>query len=784
VVVVVLLAVPAVAAAASEQAKLTAFDGAAADLFGRSVAVSGDTAVVGAPQDDSLRGSAYVFTRTGSTWTAQAKLTAADGAAFDNFGGSVAVSGDTAVVGAHNDKLGANFGQGSAYVFTRTGSTWTAQAKLTAADGAANDHFGNSVAVSGDTAVVGAWNDEVGPNEGQGSAYVFTRTGSTWTEQAKLAAADGGPLDWFGWSVALSGDTAVLGATGDEVEGNAEHGSAYVFTRTGSTWTEQARLNASDAAPFDDFGGSVAVSGDTAVVGARNDDVGANAAQGSAYVFTRAGSTWTEEAQLTASDGAAFDSFGQAVAANGDAAMVGAYEDNVGPNEGQGSAYVFTRAGSTWTEEEKLTASDGAADDSFGESVALSGDTAVIGADGDDVGTTANQGSAYVFTGVVGPGPRATLSLRPGRASNPVGSEHCVTATLRDAAGTPTPAVTVRFAVTGSVTETGSDTTDANGEAALCYPGPKRPGADAITAFADTNGNGSDDGETEPDADATKTWVPLDHVSCGDVITEDTTLDRDVVCPYGFGEPALTIAADGVTLDLAGHRIEIRGVGVLIEGHDGVTIMNGSIGGPSGLPILIRDGNRNLLDHVSAGGGGAEAVRLEGSDRNRIVGSRFGGEGGGAVLVDGSDRNLIARNTFDELGLGGSVLIRDSDANIISRNFARGGSLANAMTVAEGSDDTTLRRNVLEGPGGRDGIGVQAGTTNTLIVRNRVRGFGYDDGFHPGDGIQVDSPSATLTGNSSNDNVGWGILAVPGVIDGGGNTASGNGAGQCLNVSC
>jgi hypothetical protein len=543
-----LLAVPAVAAAAPEQAKLTASDGDAYDIFGDSVALSGDTAVVGAPQDDSNRGSAYVFTRTGSTWTRQARLTASDVAPFEilDFGESVALSGDTAVVGASGDTVGANGDQGSAYVFIRTGSTWTEQAKLTAADGTANDRFGESVAVSGDTAVVGARRDTVGANNSQGSAYVFTRTGSTWTEQAKLTAADGTANDEFGFSVALSGDTAVLGAHLGDLGPNTGQGSAYVFTRTGSTWTEQAKLTAADGPPYLHFGESVAVSGDTAVVGASDDDVGANELQGSAYVFTRTGSTWTKQAKLTAADGAANDHFGESVALSGDTAVVGTWRDTVGANGQQGSAYVFTRTGSTWTEQARLTAFDGAAGDLFGSSVALSGDTAAVGAPGDDVGPLASQGSAYVFTGLfTGPGPPATLDLSPASARNPVGATHCVTATVRDAAGARLPDVTVRFAVTGSVTESGSATTDADGEATFCYIGPERPGADAITAFADANGNGSDDGDSEPDAAATKTWVPptldLSPASASTTVGATHCVTATVRDAYAIGIPDVTV---------------------------------------------------------------------------------------------------------------------------------------------------------------------------------------------------------------------------------------------------
>ena len=337
-------------------------------------------------------GSAYVFTRNGSTWTQQAKLTASDAAIWDNFGFSVSVSGDTVVVGVYGDDV-ALTDSGSAYIFTRSGSTWTSQAKLTASDAAAGDYFGWSVSVSGDTAVIGAiGNDGVGGNSG--SAYVFTRSGSTWTQQAKLTASDAAASDYFGWSVSVSGDTAVVGADLDD-DGGDKSGSAYVFTRIGSTWTQQQKLTASDAAAWGLFGYSVSVSGDTAVVGAAGDKwEGGNS--GSAYVFTRSGSTWTQQAKLTASDATSWYCFGCSVSVSGDTAVVGAHRDDDGGIR-SGSAYVFTRIGSTWTQQAKLTASDAAADDLFGFSVATDGGRVVVGAPPNDDPETAS-GAAYVFS--------------------------------------------------------------------------------------------------------------------------------------------------------------------------------------------------------------------------------------------------------------------------------------------------------------------------------------------------------------------------------------------------
>ena len=382
-----------------EVAKLLADDGATNDFFGFSVALSGDTAVIGALRDDNDvngidSGSAYVFTRSGTTWSRQAKLTATDGAANDTFGGNVALSGDTAVIGALGDDDDVSgVDSGSAYVFTRSGTTWSQQAKLTATDGAAGDEFGYSVALSGDTAVIGAARDDDNGND-SGSAYVFTRSGTTWSQQAKLTTADGAAGDVFSISVALSGDTAVIGADLDDEKGD-NSGAAYVFTRSGITWSQQAKLTANDGAAGDLFGIRVALSGVTAVIGAaRDDDKGDNS--GAAYVFIRSGTTWSQQAKLTAADGAANDRFGTRVAISGDTAVIGAIlDDDKGDNSG--SAYVFTRSGASWRQQAKLTATDGAADDVFGWSVALSGDTAVIGAPTSIFVLPGGTGSAYVF---------------------------------------------------------------------------------------------------------------------------------------------------------------------------------------------------------------------------------------------------------------------------------------------------------------------------------------------------------------------------------------------------
>jgi len=404
-----------------EEAKLAASDGAAGDYFGVSVAVSGDTAVVGAEGDEDngyYSGSAYVFRYDGSDWVEEAKLTASDGAANDSFGYSVAVSGDTAVAGASKDYTDDDTGfwlyHGSAYVFRYDGSDWVEEAKLTASDRAWFHYFGVSVAVSGDTAVVGAEGDEDNGYH-SGSAYVFRYDGSDWVEEAKLTASDGASFDYFGRSVAVSGDTAVVGAQYYRANG-WDSGSAYVFRYDGSDWVEEAKLTASDGAAGDRFGAPVAISGDTAVVGAHYDDDNGSDS-GSAYVFRYDGSDWVEEAKLTASDGAVRDYFGRSVAVSGDTAVVGSFFDDDHGAE-SGSAYLFRYDGSDWVEEVKLTASDGAVRDYFGRSVAVSGDTAVVGAEGDD-DNGSGSGSAYVFR-FIPPAPPVEIDIKPGSDPNPV----------------------------------------------------------------------------------------------------------------------------------------------------------------------------------------------------------------------------------------------------------------------------------------------------------------------------------------------------------------------------
>ncbi len=371
--------------------KLTASDGAADDWFGQAVSISGDTAIVGAYGNDDKgdsSGSAYIFQRSGTSWVQQAKLTASDGAVAGYFGKSVSLSGDTAIVGAYGDDDKGSL-SGSAYIFQRSGTSWVQQAKLTASDGAVVDFFGISVSISGDTAIVGAHGDDDNGSS-SGSAYIFQRSGTSWVQQAKLTASDGAVADNFGKPVSLSGDTAIVGANHDDDNGS-NSGSAYIFQRSGTSWVQQAKLTASDGVTDDRFGVSASLSGDTAIVGAdADDDNGSNS--GSVYIFQRSGTSWVQQAKLTASDGGADDRFGISVSLSGNTAIVGAHVDD-DKGSSSGSAYIFQRSGTSWVQQTKLTASDGVADDRFGVSVSLFGDAAIVGADVDD-----DKGSAYIYS--------------------------------------------------------------------------------------------------------------------------------------------------------------------------------------------------------------------------------------------------------------------------------------------------------------------------------------------------------------------------------------------------
>jgi hypothetical protein len=391
----------ATASAQCEQSKLLADDGAASDDFGLSVSISGEFAIVGARWDDgdeipypSNSGSAYVFRWAEGAWMQVAKLDAGlDVEAGDEFGASVGISGDYAIVGAEFDN-DQGLSTGSAYIFSRSGDVWGEDVELAASDAAEFAHFGRSVAIDGNVAAVSAVS-------ASGSVYVFERTGLDWVEEDELLTWDGSSTDKFGDSVAVSGDYILVGAPGErDPDIGYSVGAAYVFERTAQGWVGRYKLTAGDAAQREFFGGSVSISGNWAVVGAdRDDDSCPEEGQtdcGAAYVFMRVRNVWQEKAKLTPPDTYPGHKFGRSVAIDGDYIVVGTeYDHHSGTDSG--AAYVFVREGEAWIEQAKLTATDADSRDEFGACVAISGNRVLIGAPGDDPGTLTSTGSGYSF---------------------------------------------------------------------------------------------------------------------------------------------------------------------------------------------------------------------------------------------------------------------------------------------------------------------------------------------------------------------------------------------------
>ncbi len=381
----------AVAQSFSESGKVLASDAATGANFGYSVGVSGQFSIVGSPEKNGTgtsSGAAYVYKQNGFNWSQVQKLTASDAVTNGKFGHSVAIEGTRLVIGAFGD----NNYKGAAYIFEYNGTQWVQKQKLIPFDGVAADFYGYSVSISGDRIVVGARYDDDNGNS-SGSAYVYKYNGTNWALDQKLIASDGAANDDFGVSVSISGDHIVVGAYADDDHG-AESGSIYVFTSNGSTWSETQKISASDASAGDYFGFSTAISGSKIVVGASEESTH-GASSGAVYLFSLSGSTWTEAQKLTASDEAAGDQFGYSVSISGNMLIAGAFGNSDAGAE-SGAAYIFRFNGTNWSETDKLTASDKDTNDRFGYSVCMNSNLAIVGAyQNSDNGT--NSGSAYLF---------------------------------------------------------------------------------------------------------------------------------------------------------------------------------------------------------------------------------------------------------------------------------------------------------------------------------------------------------------------------------------------------
>jgi lipopolysaccharide export system protein LptA len=324
-------------------------------------------------------------------------LTASDKAANDNFGNSVSISGDVAIVGAPYADPGGTTDAGKACIFRYNGTSWIEEAILIASDKTAYDNFGWSVSISGDVAIIGASYADPDGTSAAGKAYIFRYNGTSWIQEAILTASDKAVGDYFGWSVAISGNLAIVGASYADPDRTWLAGKAYIFRYNGTSWIQEAILIASDKAIGDQFGNSVSISGNVAIVGANLGDSGGYTDAGKAYIFRYNGTSWIQEAILIASDKAANDNFGTSVSISGDVAIVGANLADPSGITNAGKAYIFRYNGTSWIQEAILTASDKAESDLFGNSVSISGNVAIIGAYHADSDGTTDAGKAYIF---------------------------------------------------------------------------------------------------------------------------------------------------------------------------------------------------------------------------------------------------------------------------------------------------------------------------------------------------------------------------------------------------
>jgi hypothetical protein len=392
----VVLCTSAVSAPATyTEQKVTASDGTTNSYFGSAAALEGPTALIGADGENSFEGAAYIFNEISGVWTEGQKLTPSDGLAGDEFGYRVALRPETAVVTAFSATVNGVAAQGAAYVFDKAGDTWSETQKLTANDGGLFDNFGASVAISAEAIAIGANGATVGQNPAQGAVYVFTKSGDTWVQTQKLVADDGAAFDNFGLSVAMDGPTIVAGSPVAMVDGKFGQGAVYRFARINGTWTQVQKLVADDGAAGDNFGESVALNKQVALVGAYNAAVNGHFGQGAAYIFTRSDGMLVQNQKLIASDGASFDNFGNAVALSGNRALIGADVSTVDGHTSQGKAYLFTASAGTWAQAEIFTSTDGTTDDFFGAALALEPGTALIATPHPVINGNPWQGAAY-----------------------------------------------------------------------------------------------------------------------------------------------------------------------------------------------------------------------------------------------------------------------------------------------------------------------------------------------------------------------------------------------------
>lgn len=700
--------------------KITANDARPNDYFGSSVAISGNTVIVGAPQlregnGGTLRGAAYIFVRDGASWAFQQKLTGdAPASDPDAFGFSVAISGDTAVVAAPDYDLPEDY-NGVAYVYARTGSTWSLQKKLSPTDTplVEGEIFSGSVAISGDTVLVGASGLFETSEDTEGMVHVFVRDGTTWTLQATLISGLSGSniTAQFGRSVGISGDMAVVGEPAA-----VQQEAAYIFARCGDIWTRQQRLTPSDGGTPKSFGGSVAISGNTVIIGAEGDRPTPNNQQGAAYIFVSDGTTWTQQQKLTATDAGTSSRFGFSVAIMGDTAIVGKHRHATVPFN-QGFAFVFQRSGTAWTLQETLTASDGVTGDQFGSSVAISESVVLVGANDDDFGTAqTREGSAYLID-------RTTQAPPP---SSPECEDDIVV----------------------NIT---TDQPDADLEDDICDVDLTQSGNQCSLRAAIQTANAKDG----PDeilfnipGGGTQSISPLTQLPS---LTETVTIDATTQPGYTTSPlielvgtsttGGLGFAAGSANSTVKGMAINrfLVAIGLLSSGN---RIESCYIGlSPNGTPAGMPGAQQVGIDIRTAGAsnntiGGAGVLRnliannafgiaiSEGASGNRVIGNRIGTNAAGTssipnavgVFIEGASNNRIG----DDTGEVGNLISGNTTAGIVMRTNASNNIVAdnNIGTNADGTE--AIANNIGIGIAASSGnrIGVDTGANGNLISGN------------------------------------------------------------------
>ena len=371
--------------------------------FGSAVDISLNRAVVGAHLEGKNQSVLYIFDKENNFWKQTAELPLENSSFFDQSSISAAIDNSVAVVGLPWNDTDGNVAQGIVYVFEEKNS-WQQVAKLIPDDGQAEDLFGSSVAVSGNTIIIGAQHSQTNEGTSKGAAYIFTKQGDSWQQTAKLQASATKTFDSFGNAVAIDNNVAIVAAKNSDIGGEAARGSVYVYEREGDNWSLTQALIDPNGKSGDKFGNSVALDGETIVIGAESYNYGNQVSQGAVYVFKeqssgRGASNWKQAAKLTAQDGKGGDHFGSSVDVNDNKIVVGAYLDDI-DSDGyfQGSTYIFEENSGAWEQFAKLTAKDGTRGDNFGNSVAISSEAIIVGAHSADVNGKVDQGVAYTFT--------------------------------------------------------------------------------------------------------------------------------------------------------------------------------------------------------------------------------------------------------------------------------------------------------------------------------------------------------------------------------------------------